>query len=190
MYKYDLGMDARGMPGKGWIAMDKRRHDTGFRGEEYTLAFEGSIEKHYAADPRIVPEARREAHRFCADAGVSEEDCIALDLALGEALANAVRHGQQAHDAARSEGVTLSLWSYRDAVIAYVHDRGPGFDPPAPPYEMPAPTAEYLGGRGLPLMDMLSDAILLCRGDAAEGGSSVFLVKRITGSGRQCRTAV
>ena len=163
--------------------MDDEQHTTGVADEKCIAVADDMIERHYPADPRIVPEARREAHRFCLDAGVSEEDCSSLDLALGEALANAVRHGQQGSDAGREEGVTLSMWSYRDSVITYVHDRGPGFDPPLPPYVMPASNGDYLSGRGLPLMDLLSDAILVCRGDAAEGGASVFLVKRITEAG-------
>jgi len=189
MFEYDPGMDAREMPGKVSHAMDDEQYTAGVAGEKCIAELDNLIERHYPADPRIVPEARHEAYRFCADAGVSEEDCISLDLALGEALANAVRHGQQGSDEDREEGVTLSMWSYRDSVIAYVHDRGPGFDPPLPPYVMPSPTAEYLGGRGLPLMDLLSDAILVCRGDAAEGGASVFLVKRITGAGHHLKCA-
>jgi len=180
MFEYDPGTDAREMPGKVRLDMDNRQRMANVAGNEYSVGLDSLMERCYPADPRIVPDARREAYRFCSAAGVSEEDCISLDLALGEALANAVRHGQMSNDA--NEGVTLSIWSYRNAVIAYVHDRGPGFDPPAPPYTMPAPTAEHLGGRGLPLMDMLSDAILVCREDAAESGASVFLVKRIAGA--------
>ena len=45
------------------------------------------------ADPEAVPPVRRRAMRACTDAGLNEEDCFTLDLALGEALANAVMHG-------------------------------------------------------------------------------------------------
>lgn len=137
------------------------------------------MERRYRADPRIVPEARHEAMEFCRRAGVPESECTSLDLALGEALANAVRHGRLGPREGANDSVVLSLWSYRNSLIAYVHDCGPGFEPPLPPYEMPLPTEDHIGGRGLPLMELLSDAFMVCRGDVQEGGVSVFLVKRI-----------
>lgn len=136
------------------------------------------------ADPHSVPVARREARRACREVGITDEECAALDLALGEALANAVVHGSPA--APPLEGSTpphicLSLWRYQDQLIVKVHDTGPGFEPPPPPYALP-PDIESTHGRGLPLMQALTDAMIVCQGDASEGGSSVYLVKKVGGA--------
>ena len=130
------------------------------------------------ADPKAVPQARHKAMEACNDAGLTEEDCFTLDLALGEALANAVLHGAP-HDASREDDkhVRLTLWGYGDRLIIHVCDRGPGFEPPPPPYQMPLAAWETTHGRGLPLMETLTDAMVVCRADAHDGGASVYLVK-------------
>ena len=105
-----------------------------------------------------------------------------LDLALGEALANAVLHGAPSASAIPEpeRHVLLSLWHFQDRLIIQVRDRGPGFDPPAPPYAMPLAAHEQTHGRGLPLMETLTDAMMVCRGDTREGGASVFLIKKLS----------
>ncbi len=133
------------------------------------------------ADPKAVPSARHRAMQACTDAGLAEEDCFTLDLALGEALANAVMHGAPcvpvSPDADCDRHVCLSLWGYQDRLIIHVCDRGPGFSPPPPPYPMPAAAGGATHGRGLPLMETLTDAMVVCRADAEGGGASVYLVK-------------
>lgn len=137
------------------------------------------LEMQLPADPSAISEARHKAGQICREAGVSDEDCSTLNIALGEALTNAILYGApigpkvDAHDL-----VCLSIWDFHDRLILEVHDRGPGFDPP-PPYAMPAADTEEVHGRGLPLMERLTDALMVCRGDADEGGSSVYLIKKI-----------
>lgn len=133
------------------------------------------------SDPKSVPEARRQAQQVCSGVGASDDESFTLDLALGEALANAVVHGAPPApmDGADPPKVFLGMWDYDRHLIVEVHDHGPGFDPPAPPYQMPAPDMEATHGRGLPLMQLLTDALLVCRGDALEGGASIYLVKHL-----------
>lgn len=133
------------------------------------------------ADPEAVPEARRTAMKACVAVGLDAEDCFGLDLALGEALANAVIHGapMDSQAAGRERHVCVSLWSFQDQLIIQVCDRGEGFEPPLPPYPMPHAAHGHTHGRGLPLMETLTDAMMVCRGDADSGGSSVFLVKKM-----------
>jgi len=173
MWTFDTGMEARG---KG---IGRNTPEMPESGKVEGVIIERMIDNHYPADPRSVPRARHDALALLREVGVGEDDCAALDLALGEALANAVRHGRTAATDDQANTITMSLWRYRNTVIAFVHDKGTGFEPPLPPYPMPAPTADFLGGRGLPLMEQLTDAFLICRGDTAEGGSSVYLIKRI-----------
>ena len=133
------------------------------------------------ADAGAVPLARHKAIHACIEAGLSEDDCFTLDLALGEALANAVVHGTPCRgmDQDRVPQVYLSLWCYQKNLIIQVQDYGMGFEPPSPPYTMPDAAQEATHGRGLPLMEILTDAMAVCRGCIREGGSSVFLIKQM-----------
>lgn len=133
------------------------------------------------ADPQAVPQARHEAMQACTDAGLTDDDCFTLDLALGEALANAVMHGApMAPSVSEGDGhVYVGMWGYQNRLIVQIEDCGPGFSPPRPPYQMPSAYQEETHGRGLPLMETLTDAMLVCQGDAEKGGASVYLVKNI-----------
>jgi len=129
-------------------------------------------------DSREVPGARRAIQQVCQDAGFPEGECADLDLALGEALANAVVHGASSdhcHEHARE--VHVSAWDFQSQLIVEVRDGGCGFDPPPPPYSMPSPDVDATHGRGLPLMEMLTDALVVCRADADAGGSAIYLIK-------------
>ncbi len=140
------------------------------------------LELRLPSNPEGVPEARRQAMRVCARMGLSEDGCAALDLALGEALANAVLHGaprQPQSDENGERPICVSLWDYQGSLVVEVADRGPGFAPPPPPYPMPSAGAEATHGRGLPLMQMLTDAFVVCRGDATVGGAAIYLVKTL-----------
>jgi anti-sigma regulatory factor (Ser/Thr protein kinase) len=131
------------------------------------------------ADPQSAPQARHRVEKICHEAGISDDECFALDLALGEALANAVVHGKPALPRADGfgEDICICVWDFHDRLIVEIHDHGPGFDPPAPPYAMPPADAQDTHGRGLPLMERLVDALMICRCDYEEGGASVYLVK-------------
>lgn len=146
-----------------------------------TLQSPPLLEMWLPADPEAVPEARRTAMQACTEVGLDDEDCFSLDLALGEALANAVVHGAPAvpHPAGHDRHVCVSLWSFQDRLIIQVCDRGEGFDPPLPPYPMPHAAHGHTHGRGLPLMETLTDAMMVCRGDVHSGGASVFLIKKM-----------
>ena len=131
------------------------------------------------ADLGAVPQARRKAMRICTEAGLADDDCFALDLALGEALANAVMHGAKSDAETEEQQVYLGLWHHRKRLIIHVQDYGAGFVPPPPPYVMPDAAQHHTRGRGLPLMEMLTDAMAICSNCIHEGGSSVFLIKRM-----------
>ncbi|MGI4788479.1 MAG: ATP-binding protein [Janthinobacterium lividum] len=133
------------------------------------------------ADPGAVPQARHKAIHACTEAGLSEEDCFTLDLALGEALANAVVHGTDSSKVKpnSTSQIYLGMWGFQKNLIIQVKDCGMGFKPPPPPYAMPDAAQEATHGRGLPLMEILTDAMAVCQGCTQDGGSSVFLIKRM-----------
>lgn len=127
-------------------------------------------------DSREVPRARRAVQQVCQEVGLADNECADLDLALGEALANAIMHGAS-FCTNNSAPVRVCAWDFQSQLIVEVRDSGCGFDPPLPPYAMPSPDMDATHGRGLPLMEALTDALVVCRGDADEGGSSIYLVK-------------
>ncbi len=146
-----------------------------------TLTLPPLLELWLTADPKEVPGARHQAMQACTESSLAEEDCFRLDLALGEALANAVVHGAPSDTQKKNDPhVFLSLWRYDDHLIIQIEDHGPGFAPPPPPYQMPLEAWEATSGRGLPLMETLTDAMVVCRADAHTGGASVYLVKKIS----------
>ena len=129
-----------------------------------------------AADLGAVPLARHRAAHVCTEIGFSDDDCLDLDIALGEALANAVVHGGSA-ELGENKKICLSAWQFQGRIIIHVRDTGARSSPPAPPYPMPDAACQETHGRGLPLMQTLTDALVVCRGCALEGGASVFLIK-------------
>ena len=137
------------------------------------------LEMWLPASAQAVSDARYHALNFCREAGADEEECAALDLALGEALANAVVHGAPVDLAPGVAQIQLCIWRYHDRLIIEIHDHGRGFTPPPPPYQMPPAGAGETHGRGLPLMELLTDALCVCRGDILQGGASIYLVKEL-----------
>jgi serine/threonine-protein kinase RsbW len=82
-------------------------------------------------------------------AGYSEKDRFSVRLALDEALANGIKHGNQ-YD--RSKWVWLRYRVTAKAVRAEVEDQGPGFDPGEVPDPLAPENLERFSGRGLFLM--------------------------------------
>ncbi len=92
-------------------------------------------------------------------------------ISLTEAVTNAILHGNHAD---QSKCVSISLRHQKDALSISVSDEGTGFDPD----NVPDPTCpeflEKCGGRGLYLMQNLSDG---CR--FKRGGSTVEMRFRL-----------
>ncbi|MEX2672402.1 MAG: ATP-binding protein [Phycisphaeraceae bacterium] len=104
----------------------------------------------------VVPSRLEEVGRVeqqlltaIAEHGYAGSDCFAIKLALEEALANAIKHGN-ASDPAKQVQVTYQVDPAR--VRIEVCDEGPGFDPE----DVPDPTLdenlEKPFGRGVMLM--------------------------------------
>lgn len=102
-------------------------------------------------------------------AGFPDKTCFAVRLALDEALANAVRHGNRGDP---DQEVTATWEVLEDRVILTVEDCGCGFEPE----EVPDPTAEENlhrpHGRGVMLMKAYMTTV-----DFNEAGNVVTLMK-------------
>jgi serine/threonine-protein kinase RsbW len=97
-----------------------------------------------------------------------EWDCFAVRLALDEAVANAVRHGNQG-DPGKVVRVRYRVGPGR----VEVEDEGPGFDPASVPDPRDPASRERPGGRGLFLMRHYLTAVRY-----SERGNRVRLYRR------------
>ncbi|HTI32297.1 MAG TPA: ATP-binding protein [Miltoncostaea sp.] len=108
----------------------------------------------YALPPVAASEAQaRRLLTSClrplAEAGALGAQTLAdLQLMTSELMANAIVHGRS------TEPIDLVIAADAGRVRIAVHDHGEGFDPGAVDPTMPA--ADQAGGRGLPLIHILS----------------------------------
>ena len=99
-----------------------------------------------------------------------KHDVFGIQLALEEALVNAIRHGNRL-DPAKRVRVTLSLAP--DVVRIEIADEGPGFDPAALPDPTDPTQLEAPGGRGILLMRRFMDRL-----EFNAAGNQVTMEKR------------
>jgi serine/threonine-protein kinase RsbW len=102
----------------------------------------------------------------------TEEEATSISLAVVEAGTNAIQHGHQ-HDGVTPVDLRFELLP--DRFIVTVHDRGPGFRPPAEAPDMTSP--EHLldqRGRGIFIMRACMDRVEF---DFSRGGTTVRLMK-------------
>ena len=102
--------------------------------------------------------------------GWSQTDVFAVRLALEEALANAIKHGNR-HDAGKS--VHLNCHISDERLEVQIADEGPGFDPNYVPDCTEDEQLEVPSGRGIMLM-----RAFMCRVEYNESGNRVRMEKR------------
>ncbi len=132
--------------------------------ETTELSFPSSIETVQAAASAVAD--------FIGRAGIGEEGAFGIDMAVREAVTNAVLHGNRQD---KNKTIELTLKSLPDAIEISVHDQGPGFNPK----EVPDPTKEEnilkTSGRGIFFMRSFMDEVdWLIR---QEGGTTVRMKK-------------
>jgi serine/threonine-protein kinase RsbW len=110
---------------------------------------------------------------FITRSGVSEDAAFGIDMAVREAVTNAVVHGNSQD---QDKVVDIVLKSSPDAVEISVHDQGTGFNP----NEVPDPTVEEnilkTSGRGIFFMRSFMDEVDWFL--PPEGGTTVRMLKR------------
>jgi serine/threonine-protein kinase RsbW len=120
-----------------------------------------------------VAAAAAAVAEFIGRFGVSDDAAFGIDMAVREAVTNAVLHGNRQDE---NKTVDIVLKSSPDAVEISVHDSGPGFNPE----DVPDPTANEnilkTSGRGIFFMRTFMDEVdWLIR---PEGGTTVRMLKR------------
>ena len=120
-----------------------------------------------------VADAAAAAADFAQNCGVREEVAFGIDMAVREAVTNAVVHGNK-EDEAKSVEVVLNC--LKDAVEIEVKDQGEGFDPKNVPDPTDAANLMKTSGRGIFLIRSFVDEVDWSA--RPEGGTTVRLVKR------------
>lgn len=106
------------------------------------------------------------------DAGCAGSDDFEIELAVTEALANAVTHGCGGDPSKR-----VDVWVAFDlerALVIVVRDPGPGFDPACVPSPLAGRNLYSFHGRGVFLINRLMDDVRYER-----GGAEIWMRKRI-----------
>ena len=120
-----------------------------------------------------VADAAAAAADFARDCGLADEAAFGIDMAVREAITNAIVHGNKEDDTKTVE-VTFNCGSR--AVEIEVTDHGEGFNPAS----VPDPTAPEnilkTSGRGNFLMRNFMDEVQWL--PRSNGGTTVRLVKR------------
>ena len=121
-----------------------------------------------------VDEAAAAVAEFMNRLGIGEDIAFGVDMAVREAVTNAVVHGNKLDDA---KEVGLRLRNTPEAFEISVHDQGSGFNP----NEVPDPTkGENIlrtSGRGIFFMRNFMDEVDWSADPG--GGTSVRMIKRL-----------
>ncbi len=120
------------------------------------------------ADVSVLAGVREAVCDLVAPLDFGESALFDIKVALGEALANAVRHGS-ADDG--DAAVRLDVTGYADRVVIDVTDSGAGFDGD----HVCSDDVYAVGGRGIMFMRALMDQV--CFSCLMDGGTRVTLVK-------------
>jgi anti-sigma regulatory factor (Ser/Thr protein kinase) len=123
------------------------------------------------ADPAAIPAVTEGVNAMLTQKHWPEDQIMAIELALQEAVANGIRHGC-AGDATKQVQCTVNITSDGEVIIT-VRDPGQGFDPscvanPLAPENMLKPS-----GRGIFLINGLMDDV-----QYADGGRELQMKKR------------
>ena len=105
-----------------------------------------------AAHPQNAGAARERVRAAAMHAGFTNMDLADIEIAVGEAITNAILYGSPT----ASSHVSLSYGLAGSAFVIQIRDEGSGFDPS---HAQMQEDTDALGGRGIGLMRALMDQI-------------------------------
>ncbi len=123
------------------------------------------------ADPSAIPRITDGVSAVLRGKHWPDDDIMAVELSLQEAIANAIRHGCR-NDATMQIQCCVTVNGSGDVVIV-VRDPGPGFDPGKVPNPLATENLLKPSGRGVFLINGLMDEV-----EYADGGREVQMRKR------------
>ena len=124
------------------------------------------------AQAESLAQVRTAVCDLLAAVDLSESGLFDVKVAVGEALANAVRHGSPG---GATDQIRVDIGAYDDRVVIQVRDRGSGFDTERAGDDDNLFAA---GGRGVLFMRALMDGVDFST-DPSTGGTVVTLEKRL-----------
>jgi serine/threonine-protein kinase RsbW len=120
-----------------------------------------------------VADAAAAATDFVRNCGLDEQVAFGIDMAVREAVTNAMVHGNQEDE---TKSVELILNCLKGALEIEIRDQGEGFDPTGIPDPTEPANILKTSGRGIFLMRSFMDEVeWLAR---PEGGTTVRMVKK------------
>jgi serine/threonine-protein kinase RsbW len=120
-----------------------------------------------------VADAASALVSFTRDCGISEELAFGIEMALREAVTNAIVHGNKEDE---TKSVEINLACHERQLEIEVRDQGEGFDPNGIPDPTDAANLLKTSGRGIFLMRNFMDEVDWL--DRPEGGTGVRMTKR------------
>jgi anti-sigma regulatory factor (Ser/Thr protein kinase) len=123
------------------------------------------------ADPRAIPKITDGVMQVLVKKKWSEERIMQVELALQEALANAIRHGCKGDPTRKVQCIVN--WESTGEVVIVVRDPGTGFDARAVPDPLAGENVLKSSGRGIFLINQLMDEVAF-----EDGGRELRMRKR------------
>lgn len=121
-----------------------------------------------------IDEAAAHAARIAAEHGVDEIGLFGIDLAVREAVANAVKHGNKFDE---TKTVKIAFETLPQTIVIFVEDAGAGFNLEAVPDPTNPENLLKESGRGILFMQNFMDEVTWTT--AESGGTTVKLTKNL-----------
>jgi len=131
-----------------------------------------------AADLNAITPAINEVMKLVREMGCAAGRELDVEIALREALANAVKHGS-GNDPSKTIQCSVACDPERGMLIV-VRDSGPGFDPATLPSPVVGTNVYSTHGRGIYLINQLMDEVRFER-----GGTEIHMRKHPPPTDRQ-----
>ncbi|HEX8492826.1 MAG TPA: ATP-binding protein [Pyrinomonadaceae bacterium] len=141
--------------------------------ERPRLVTEETTELAFPSRIEAIEDAAAAAAEFVSRSGVGQEAAFGIDMAVREAVTNAVLHGNRQDE---SKVIEIQFKSSGSAVEITVRDEGRGFNPESVPDPTEAQNLLKTSGRGILFMRTFMDEVEWTR--HAEGGTVVRMVKK------------
>ena len=123
------------------------------------------------ASPASIPRVSEGVRQLLQGKGWTDDELMPVELALDEALANAIRHGCKGDPTKHVQCVVTT--DAAGEVVIVVRDPGPGFDVAAVPNPLEGANVLKPSGRGVFLINQLMDKV-----EFADGGRQVVMQKK------------
>jgi serine/threonine-protein kinase RsbW len=151
----------------GGTAGAPARHDCEFVAQDLVMRLDMTM----GGDVREVGPAVERIMAVISEMSCAPASHFEIELAVTEALANAVEHGCR-HDPGKTVEVCVECDKGR-GVLIIVRDPGEGFDPATVPSPLHGQQVYQEGGRGVFLINQLMDEVRY-----EKGGTEIWMRKR------------